>query len=414
MAPGGRAANHAQHGPDRQPAPDGDPGLQLRPRPAVHADLATTPALSPAHQDRTTRRVEVALDRGLAVTAFNCSVPGSRAARYAESMARHAQIPYRAFPIGDEFSAEYADRLRGVVRLTEGMTFASEVECHWLRERLSGATVVLHGAFAELSRLDSMHLYFVDDAVRRASRATLAQVIWNRHRPQLKRSLQLMEPELRDDMRRAARASLAARLDGLAPGLAPDQALQAMYIEELLDKVTKCSAVIWNDRVRTRFPFVFPPYVDLLLRTRTADRMTDNVQMRLLRRTAPFLFRFPNANTGLRVDAPGFLIIAGRTLDRARRALFMSRESLDHSDHEYWVGQMRPSPEEVLLDHSSNGLFDRAAIERLLRELRQPPPISWNPVKTLTARGERQRKAMVIQKALMLRLWLDATRVSIH
>jgi asparagine synthase (glutamine-hydrolysing) len=354
-----------------------------------------------------------ALDRHLSVTAFNCSVPGSRAARYAETMARRTKVPYRAYPVGDDFSGEYAERLRGVLGLTEGMTFASEVECHWLRERLSDATVVLHGAFAELSKLDSMHLYFVDDAVRRATRATLAQVIWRRHQPPLELFLPLVAPELRDELRRAARESLAARIDGMAPGLAPDQALQAMYIEEFLPKVTKCSSVIWNDRIRTRFPFAYPPYVDLLLRTRSADRMSQTFQMRLLQRTSPLLFRFPNANTGLRVDAPRFLITAARTLDRARRVVFMSRGSLGHSDQGYWVTHMRPAPEEILLDRSSGGLFDGGAVERLLRELRQPPPVSWNPVRTLTARGERQRKAMVVQKAMMLRLWIDRTKVSI-
>jgi hypothetical protein len=141
--------------------------------------------------------------------------------------------------------------------------------------------------------------------------------------------------------------------------------------------------------------------------------MSQTFQMRLLQRMSPLLFRFPNANTGLRVDAPRFLITAARTLDRARRVVFMSRGSLGHSDQGYWVTHMRPAPEEILLDRSSGGLFDGGAVERLLRELRQPPPVSWNPVRTLTARGERQRKAMVVQKAMMLRLWIDRTKVSI-
>ena len=354
-----------------------------------------------------------ALHRNLEAKAFNCSVPGSRAARYAETMARRTHVTYGAFPVGDEFTAQYADRLRGVVRLTEGMTFASEVECHWLRERLSDVSVVLHGAFAELTKVDQMHAYYADDTVLQAGREAVAQVIWQRHQPQLERCLQLIAPELREGLRRVAHQNLTSRIDRIEPRLSSDQAMQVMYIEELLSKLTKCSSTIWNQVIRTRFPFGYPPYVDGLLRTRSVDRRGQRFQMRLLQRTSPFLFRFPNANTGLRVDASDLLIRAALALDRVRRVLFGSRESLGHFNHAHWVTQMRPTPEEILLDPSSRRLLDVPAIERLLHDLRAPLAASWNPVKGLMVRGTRQRQAQVIQKALMLRLWMDQTQVTI-
>jgi hypothetical protein len=58
---GGRAADHAQQRSDRQRRSDLEPGLELIPRPSIHADLPPAPALATANQDRATRRIKVGL-----------------------------------------------------------------------------------------------------------------------------------------------------------------------------------------------------------------------------------------------------------------------------------------------------------------------------------------------------------------
>jgi hypothetical protein len=58
-----RAADHPQQRTDRQLTPDHQPPVQLRPCPAVHPDLATTPTLTATHQHSSTRYVKVGLGK---------------------------------------------------------------------------------------------------------------------------------------------------------------------------------------------------------------------------------------------------------------------------------------------------------------------------------------------------------------
>lgn len=350
--------------------------------------------------------------RSLPVSTFNCSVAGSRSAAYARKMAEMAQVPYFDFPVGEEFGTTLAARVRGVVSLTEGMTFSSEVECHWLRERVSGATVVLHGAFAELSKLDSMHLYFADRATEGAKPETLAAVLWPRFSSSLQRSLAVFAPTLREELFSRAKQSLVDRVAKVASsGLGVLEILQVLYIEELLQKVTKYSAVIWNDRIPTRFPFAFPRYLDLLLRTRSHDRMTQLFQMYQLKRTWRPLFSFPDANTGLRVDAPEVLNRAVAIVDKARRVLSTGHRACDHSNPRYWLSKMVPKPEDILFAHG-NRTFDAHAMGRLLRILREPAR-SRNPLTLLRQRMAQYRAASVVQQALTLSAWLEQTGIAL-
>lgn len=348
--------------------------------------------------------------RSIPVSTFNCSVPGSRSASYARKMAKMARAPHFDFPVGEEFGATFADRVRGVVSLTEGMTLSSEVECHWLREHVSGATVVLHGAFAELSKLDSMHLYFANRATESAKPETLAAALWPRFSSPLQRMLAVFAPKLREELRSRAERSLSERIAKVAgSGLGVLEILQVLYIEELLQKVTKYSAVIWNDRIPTRFPFAFPKYLDLLLRTRSQDRMIQLFQMYQLKRTWRPLFAFPDANTGLRVDAPEVLNRTVAMVDKARRVLSSGQRACDHSNPRYWISKMDPKPEDILFAHG-NRTFDVGAMWRLLRTLRDPPR-GRNPLTLVRHRMAQHRAASVVQQALTLCAWLEQTGI---
>lgn len=345
-----------------------------------------------------------ALHRRMKTVAVNCSVPGSRSASYAAKMAARTGTPYFAHPVGEAFAAEYGQHLRGVVELTEGMTFSSEVECHFLRERVSGARVVLHGAFGELTKLEDMHLYYVDAATAAAGRAALPDLLWRRIEPGLARALLVYPRELQAELRERARASLDARVAKVDPGLGSVEALQVLYIEELLGKVTKESALIWNDRVPTRFPFAYAPFVDLVLATRSEDRMVQRFQMDFLRRTARSLFQFPDANSGLRVDAPEVLRSAVKLADRARRVLTLGRRAQDHADPRTWIAGMQPGPETIL---DGAGPFDRGEVERLLELLRAGAPL--NPVALVRQRIAQHAAAAAIERAMILRLWMERT-----
>jgi hypothetical protein len=345
------------------------------------------------------------------VACFNSSIEGTRSSVYSRRMAGMAQARYEQHPVGLDFAKSYAERIRKVLALSEGMSFSSEVEAQWLSERIGGVDVVLHGAFAELSKLDSMHVYNVDAATAQATRETLGDVLWRRFQRGRERSLAAFAPALRDEVSEAARTQLDARLAKVDAALSVEQTLQVLYIEEFLGKVTKCSAAVWNDRIPTRFPFAGPRYVDLLLRTRGADRIRQLFQMALLKRTSPALFRHPDANTGLRVDAPELANTAVEFIDRVRRFLVARKTTQDHSDQKYWVANMSEAPESVLLEGSGRALFDESATQRLLATLRAPAAPTRNPMTQVRRRMDQHAAGISIAKALMLQFWLDQMRV---
>lgn len=345
--------------------------------------------------------------RGITVSSFNCSVPDSRSANYARTMAAMVGSPYQDFPVGLDFAKDYARRVRGVLSITEGMSFNSEVECHWLREQLSGVDVVLHGAFAELSKIRSMHRWGVSDATSKATVESLPDVLWDRFGAELEPCLLPYSAETRDEMRETARDNLKARLGRIDPGLTTDQTLQVIYLEELLFKVFKCSSQIWNDQIPTRFPFAHPDYIDLLLRTKSSDRIKQKFQMLLLKRTHKPLYDYPDANTGLNVNAPKALNRVAHIFDRLRGIFTSSPVALDHQNQTFWITHMSTPPEEVLLDKGAFGLFDESEVSRLLGVLRTPMEEQRNRIEQARLRVAKGTASIAIQKALLVQFWAD-------
>lgn len=355
-----------------------------------------------------------ALHRGINVSAFNCSLPGSRSAVYSKRMAATTGTSFNAFPVGLEFAAGYGERLEEVVHLTSGLTFSSEVEAHWLSDLVPNTGTILHGAFAELSKLESMHTYFLDAATDR-SPESLQDILWKRREAQVTRSLACFTPRWRMELRERARANLEERLNKIDPSLPSEARLQLLYLEEFLGKITRSSSVVWNNRVNTQFPFASPRYLDLVLQTCTADRRTQQTQMYLLQRMAPGLFNFPDANTGLRVDAPRVLNRGMELFDKVRRVLSLGRTAFDHSNLRYWVAHMQPAPGELLRKGtcpSIDLLIDHEEIGRMIDLLRYSPP-SPNPVTMLRQKMVQYSAATSIQKTLILRAFLRQFGVTI-
>ena len=348
------------------------------------------------------------LDRGAQLAAFNASIPGSRSGRYAAQMAARFDVPYEAHPVGPEFAESYPARLREVMAVTEGMTFASEVEARWLSQHVSGPTVMLHGAFGEVSKLFKMLQWRVDGAVLGATRANLADVVWRRFDPMFRANLALFSPEIRAATERHAREELGSRIDAIDPAFTPAMVMLVLYVEEFVSKITPSSAKVWNQSLPTRFPFAYPPFVDTLLRVRSEDKMQQRFQMDLLKGLSPELFRFPDANTGTRVDAPVWLSRLLDLSDKARRVLFASQTTLDHSDRPTWFTRMRPSAEELLLSDDARQVFDPAAVERAIAHVvgREGAP-GFGPVAAIRHRIARVRTAVGLEKALLFQLFRE-------
>lgn len=74
MSSGGRAVDHAQDRSDRELAAGLQPGLELAPCPAVHADFAALASLATADEHSATAAVKIAL---LQIERFADAEPGA-------------------------------------------------------------------------------------------------------------------------------------------------------------------------------------------------------------------------------------------------------------------------------------------------------------------------------------------------
>jgi hypothetical protein len=288
--------------------------------------------------------------------------------------------------------AQYYDRLRDLVRIHEGMSLEPEAEVSWLRDQVPTSLVVLHGGYAELSKLGDLRRFHVTPAVMHADREALADVLWPRWERTFRIRLRAFAADLRAELAASARRSFARKLAGIAAGdgaLTNDEIVQVCYLEEQV-KVEKFSGCMWNARVPTRFPFSHPRYVDLLLRVRTADRLRQRFQVYLLERTRPELSRVPDANTGTRADAPAAITLLVRAAAKLRKELFRNRSLREHSDVLDSLGALAPPLDRVMLRDVDERLYDRAGLAELVAE---------------SVRSRRVGEAF--QSILLLELWRE-------
>jgi hypothetical protein len=159
-------------------------------------------------------------------------------------------------------------------------------------------------------------------------------------------------------------------MDGFDADLGVPEVLQLAYLREFV-KSARFGHQLWNERVPTRFPFLEPRYVDLLLRLRTGERETPRVQHHLLRRLHPALFAVPDENTGTRIDAPPVWRRIVRFADRARIALFDSKVDANHGELVAWIHRMQPALEELVAQWGSDPLWDREHLAALVRVVRE-------------------------------------------
>ena len=324
------------------------------------------------------------------LSAYHVSVQGSRSELYARRIAAMRKLPLTALSVGEDFAAGYFDKLRNIVRISEGMSFNSEAEGHFLRDHVDGPTVMLHGGFAELSKMASLRRYHMGAGLLAQPASTVGAYLWPRWQGRFENRLQVLTPELRRTVEAPARANFEALCRGLAeahPNLGPEDVVQCYFLQHAI-QVERYSALVWNDAVTTHFPFASPGYLDTLLQVRTADRMEQRFQMAYLRTRAPDLYNVPDANTGLHITAPAWRRKIHWFVEKVQVKLFQRKYLLEHGDFPAWMSNMRPTPEEVLLNDLDAERFDRQALASVIEAAKRSP-----------------RAGDVVEPLLMLHLW---------
>lgn len=342
-----------------------------------------------------------ALALGRPVAAYHVSVPGSRARQYARRIAEACNVPFEAHAIDAGFARRYPELLARVVDATEGMKLGPQTEMLWLRDQIPPESVVLHGAFGELSKLRVLRNLWIDETLIATPRRELAALLWRRFEPPLRSGLRIFSPELRHAIEPHARRDLEARLEAAPADLDAADAVQWLYLDDF-PRSARYGHQLWNARVPTRFPFLHPAYVDLLLRVRNADRLEQRAQLHFLQRTNPLLYRMPDENTGTRADAHRLWSELVRIADKLRILLADSKVEAGHGDLLGWLQRMDPGPEHFVEEVRGLGLYDVESLLGLAREVREAGERS-GPRRAWAARRARPA-AQALQSFLVLEL----------
>lgn len=324
------------------------------------------------------------------LSAYHVSVRGSRSEIYARRIADMRRLPLTVLSVDEGFAAGYFDKLKNIVRISEGMSFNSEAEGHYLRDHVDGPTVMLHGGFAELSKMEALRRYHVGEGLMAQPAAEVGAYLWPRWQRRFENRLRVLTPDLRSRVAEAARdhlTSLCRKISEVNPELAPEDVVQCYFLQHAI-AVERYSALVWNDAVTTHFPFASPKYLDTLLRVRSRDRLEQKFQMAFLRTQAPELYDFPDANTGLHITAPAWRRKIQWFVEKVQVKLLQRKYLLEHGDFPAWMSNMQPPPEDVLLPNLDPQLFDAEILGQVIQQSKTSP-----------------RAGDVVEPLLMLQLW---------
>ena len=309
------------------------------------------------------------------LSAYHVSVQGSRSEIYARQIAKMRDVPLTVLSVDASFAKGYYEKLQNIMRISEGMTFNSEAEGHYLRDHVDGPTVMLHGGFAELSKMESLRRYHVGEGLMSQNPGDVGAYLWPRWQRRFENRLNILSPDFRQQVQDAARDHLVGLCRGIAeknPSLKPEDVVQCYFLKHAI-AVERYSALIWNDRVPTHFPFASPAYVDALLEVRTEDRLEQHFQMAFLRTLAPELYDFPDANTGLHITAPAWRKKIHWFVEKVQVKLFQRKYLLEHGDFPAWMSNMVPSPEELLLQDVDGSRFDGEKLAEVVKRSKTSP-----------------------------------------
>jgi asparagine synthase (glutamine-hydrolysing) len=327
--------------------------------------------------------------------AYSTGVPGSRGLVYAQRMAGLCGVQYHSHPLGPRFVQQFAPLLADNVGVTDGMSFSSEVEAHWLRDHVPETdTIVVHGAFGELYKIGHMHQFAWTAAARSSGRKAVTSRLLTRGLDRLERRASALKPALREELLSQLSGSFEEKMAVYSPTMTLPAFLQNLYLDEFLGKVSVASGIIWNAHVATVFPFSYPRFIDLLLRVQPEDRADFSFPRYFLNYTHRGLAGFPDSNTGTPIGSSAARIHLVHIQEWLRKRLFGGRLLYGHTDVAHWIGGQAPAVAARICDLLPPELLDSNGLALLQRQLLIP---EW-----------RDEAADALLFTWMLGLWFSA------
>jgi asparagine synthetase B (glutamine-hydrolysing) len=325
---------------------------------------------------------------GCTTAAYSTGVPGSRAIDYAQRMAQLCDVPSTFRPLDAGFVEAFEGLMQESFDVLQGMSFSSELEAMWLSKAVAQEGVMLHGAFAELYKINKMHLYYLDTKLARARGEEVGAQLWQRFAARYSQRRSGFAPVFRDALGEHAKDHLMEKVARYQGSLDTAGVAQMLYIEEFLGKVVKSSARMWSQRLPTFFPFAYPPLVDLILRVRTEDKASSRFVRYFLKKMHTGLARFPDSNTGAPIGASWLRRESIHVADYVAKKIFATNRRAEHQDFSKWLSAM-PSDLNQLFSQmqQKNDLFDMPTIHQLIRLSRSGDDMASRTLTTLWSYG---------------------------
>lgn len=324
------------------------------------------------------------LHLGRETATYSTGVPGSRAIDYAQKMARLCDVPSTFRPLDAAFVGAFEGLMQESCEVLEAMSFSSELEAMWLSKAVAQDGVMLHGGFAELYKINKMHLYYLDAKLARARGEEVGAQLWQRFSGRYAQRRSAFAPVFRDALGGHAQAHLMEKVAHYQRDLDTAGVAQMLYIEEFLGKVVKSSARMWSERLPTFFPFAYPPLVDLILRVRTQDKATSRFVTYFLKKMHTGLARFPDSNTGAPIGASWLHRESIHVADYVAKKIFATNRRAEHQDFSTWLSTM-PSDLDHVFDRlqRNHAMFDMPTIRRLIQACRAGDDMASRTLTTL-------------------------------
>ena len=308
------------------------------------------------------------LHLGKDTTAYSTGIEGSRALSYASGMAAKCGVPHHIRPLDRDFVDHLPSLMRLSSKTLQGLSFSSEVEAMWLRQKIAPTGVLLHGAFGELYKIGQMHQYPFDAAIALKKGEAVSEQLWKRFEKTYSLRKQGFSADHRNAIGDHARQHLSDKVARYAMDLDTAGVLQMIYIDEFIGKVVKSSSQMWRQRIPTAFPFAYPPLIDLMLRVRPQQKAANKFVIHLLKRTNRQLGRYPDSNTGVKIGASWIRRELMHVYDYATKKLSAHRRCFDHQDFTTWLNRTPGGPEAMFCKfNEATGALDMHHITQLIR-----------------------------------------------
>jgi asparagine synthase (glutamine-hydrolysing) len=315
--------------------------------------------------------------RGTKLTCLSLGVPGGIDHRSAGRLAHLAGQPHHRQLLDGDFLGRFSELLEPVVRLTDGHYLDQGIVYATLpMYRDLGVRVLLRGHAGELMHMRKAYAFSMDaSATALESSEALDDWLWQRlsHYMIGEVAPDVFAHGIAARIRESARASLseaAKRFEGVRP---VSQRIWHLFVRERLHRETALSLHMFRSFVEVRVPFLDPDLIDVLLAAPPHLKVGDDIQTAVLRKHRPEFLQVTNANTGAPMGAGELRVkvahLRMRVLARLGVPGYQPYERLG-----LWLARdLHAMLRGVLLDEQflDRGIFDRAAVERLLDEHRR-------------------------------------------